>query len=89
MIDEGEHVAAARRRQRIAACADLFGTTAKQPRRAKVCSRDPHAGQGSCSYWWESCPNTVANCFARRARAADQAGEAARQAFLREEGLEA
>lgn len=56
-------------------------------RRKSECSRNPKAGAGSCYFWWESCPAKVKNCFARRARAADQAGAEARQAFLQEVGL--
>lgn len=66
---------------------DLFGHAVKEPRRKATCTRDPKAGPGTCWYWWEMCPEKVANCFARRARAADAAGEEARQAFLREVGL--
>lgn len=56
-------------------------------RRPSKCTRDPKAGPGTCWFWWESCPAKVKDCFARRARAADRAGEEARQAFLREVGL--
>lgn len=56
-------------------------------RRKSQCSRDPKAGPGSCYFWWESCPSKVKDCFARRAKAANAAGEDARQAFLQEVGL--
>lgn len=56
-------------------------------RRPTKCSRDPKAGPGSCWFWWEGCPEKVKDCFIRRARTADAAGEEARRAFLREVGL--
>lgn len=36
--------------------------------RKRVCARSLNAGPGSCGYWWESCPATVAQCFQRFVR---------------------
>lgn len=68
---------------------DLFGHETPTPplRRKSVCGRDPRAGPGTCWFWWESCPDKIPDCFARRARAADAAGVEARQAFLKDIGL--
>lgn len=37
-------------------------------RHKKICSRDPKAGPGSCWWWWENCPEGVADCDLRRQR---------------------
>jgi len=29
------------------------------------CTRNPKAGPGSCWFWWEMCPDKVANCYLR------------------------
>lgn len=34
-----------------------------------ACRRDPKAGPGTCTYWWEGCPNAEArNCYQLHAR---------------------
>ena len=34
------------------------------PRGPRYCGRDPDAGPGSCSWWWEMCPRAeYRQCF--------------------------
>lgn len=48
---------------------DLVGATpqptwARRKGRVQTCSRDPAAGPGTCSLWWESCPEPEKrNCY--------------------------
>ncbi len=37
--------------------------------RGKICGRSIDAGPGSCSYWFECCPDKVRHCFNRFIRA--------------------
>ncbi len=33
--------------------------------RPRICARQLTAGSGSCSYWWDTCPDNVRRCFIR------------------------
>lgn len=47
-------------------------------RRGRICARQITAGPGTCSYWYDSCPEDVRHCFNRHIRelggTLDQAG---------------
>lgn len=48
----------------IALFADPVQARWATPKKRGGCGRDPEAGPGSCTYWWEGCPKAESRgCF--------------------------
>lgn len=54
---------------------DPLQTTWVRPKGKKACGRDPAAGPGTCSFWWDGCPKAEERgCYNRWQRQMIDAG---------------